>query len=132
MPDHDHARTVDIQIQANHPIYGHVFCGEGIPVSVRKAVGGESDVPCSGEILVAALASCLDTTIRMIANLKGIRLSHREVQVSFDADVRETLMTGDNVLVRFQIAHMKVDLKTACGLSKPHLNALIDAADHTY
>ena len=43
----------------------------------------------------------------MIANLKGIRLSHREVQVSFGADVRGTLMTCDNVPVRFQIAHMK-------------------------
>lgn len=132
---HDHARTVDAQVPATHPIHAHVVCGEGIPVdipvSVHKAVGGESDFPCPGEILAAALASCLDTAIRMIANLKGIKLSHLQVQVSFGADVRGTLMTGDKVPVGFQTAHMKVDLKTECGLSKMHLNALIDAAERS-
>ena len=132
---HDHARTVDAQVPANHPIHAHVVCGEGIPldipVSVHQAVGGESDFPCPGEILAAALASCLDTAIRMIANLNGIRLSHLEVQVNFGADVRGTLMTGKNVPVGFQTAHMKVDLKTECGLSQSHLNALIDAAERS-
>jgi len=132
---YDHARTVDAQVPAHHPLHGHVVCGEGIavdiPVSVHKAVGGESDFPCPGEILAAALASCLDTAIRMIAELKGIELSHLEVEVSLGADVRGALMTGDNVPVGFQTAHMKVDLKTECGLSKSHLNALVDAAERS-
>ena len=132
---HDHARTVDAQVPANHPLHAHVVCGEGIPVdipvSVHKAVGGESDFPCPGEIMAAALAGCLDSAIRMIANLKGIELSRLEVRVSFGADVRGALMTGDNVPVGFQTAQMRVDLKTACGLSKPHLNALIDAAERS-
>jgi uncharacterized OsmC-like protein len=132
---YDHARTVDTQVPADHPIHGHVVCGEAIPldipVSVHKAVGGESDFPCPGEILAAALASCLDTAIRMIANLKEIKLSHLEVQVSLGADVRGALMTGDGVPVGFQKAHMKVDLKTECDLSEPHLNALIDAAERS-
>jgi len=132
---YDHARTVDVQVPADHPIHGHVVCGEGIPldlpVSVHKAVGGESDFPCPGELLAAALASCLDTAIRMIANLKEIKLSHLEVQVSLGADVRGALMTGDGVPVGFQNAHMKVDLKTESELSEPHLNALIDAAERS-
>ncbi|MCD9149035.1 OsmC family protein [Pseudophaeobacter flagellatus] len=132
---YDHATTVDVQVPADHPIHGHVVCGEGvpldIPVSVHKAVGGESDFPCPGELLAAALASCLDTAIRMIANLKEIKLSHLEVRVSLGADVRGALMTGDGVPVGFQNAHMKVNLKTECDLSKPHLNALIDAAERS-
>lgn len=44
---------------------------KGIPVkisiSTRHAVGGESNFPCPGELLSAALPSCLDTAIRMIA-----------------------------------------------------------------
>ena len=67
---HNHARTVDIQVPAYHPAHAHVVCGEGIPlnipVSVHKAVGGESDFSCPGELLAAALASCLGTGIRMI------------------------------------------------------------------
>ncbi|WP_161599821.1 OsmC family protein [Roseibium sediminis] len=131
----DHARTVDTQIPADHPIHGHVVCGEAIPVdipvSVHEAVGGESDFPCPGELLAAALASCLDTAIRIIANLKEIKLSHLEVQVSLGADVRGALMTGEGVPVGFQNAHMKVDLKTECDLSEPHLNGLIDAAERS-
>jgi hypothetical protein len=34
----------------------------------HTAVGGESDYPVPGELLCAAVASCLDSTIRTIAN----------------------------------------------------------------
>ena len=54
-----------------------------------------------GEFLAAALESCLDTTIRMIANLKRLKPTHLEVHVSFGADVSGTLMTGDNAPVGF-------------------------------
>ncbi|MEP4036397.1 OsmC family protein [Pseudophaeobacter sp.] len=131
----DHARTVDAQVPASHPIHGHVICGEGIPVdvpvSVHRAVGGESDFPCPGEILAAALASCLDTAIRMIANLKGIELAHLEVQVSLGADVRRTLMTGEKVPVGFQTASLKVDLKAKGELQEAQLHALLDAAENS-
>ncbi|CUH62463.1 OsmC-like protein [Thalassovita gelatinovora] len=132
---HDHARTVDAEVPATHPVHAHVVCGEGIPldipVSVHKAVGGESDFPCPGEILAAALASCLDTAIRMIANLKGIELAHLEVKVSLGADVRGTLMTGDNVPVGFQSAQIMVDIRSENGVPKAHLNALLDAAERS-
>lgn len=132
---HDRARTVDAQVPASHPIHGHVVCGEGfpvdVPVSVHRAVGGESDFPCPGEILAAALASCLDTAIRMIANLKGIELVHLEVQVSLGADVRGTLMTGEKVPVGFQTASLKVDLKAKGGVQEGQLHALLDAAENS-
>ncbi len=131
----DYARTADSQVSANHPIHTHVICGEGVPidvpVSVHKAVGGESDFPCPGEILSASLASCLDTAIRMIANLKGIKLAQLEVQVSFSADVRGTLMMGDNVPVGFQSANIEVSLKSESDLPETHLNALLDAAERS-
>ena len=131
----DHARTSDVEVSANHPIHAHVNCGEGIPidvpVSVHKAVGGESDFPCPGEILSASLASCLDTAIRMIANLKGIRLAQLEVHVSFGADVRGTLMMGDDVPVGFQSANLEIKLKSESDLPETHLNALLDAAERS-
>jgi uncharacterized OsmC-like protein len=131
----DHARTSDAQIPAHHPIHTHVACGEcipvDIPVSVHQAVGGESDFPCPGELLAAALASCLDTAIRMIANLKGIELQHLEVHVSLGADVRGALMTGDNVPVGFQSARMKVEIEAANDLPEAQLSALLDAAERS-
>jgi len=131
----DQARTTDTQIPAPHPIHAHVVCGEGIPVdipvSVHRAVGGESDFPCSGELLAASLASCLDATIRVIADLKGLELKHLQVHVSLGADVRGTLMTGEDVPVGFQSAQMHVELEAADDLPEEHLNALLDAAERS-
>jgi uncharacterized OsmC-like protein len=131
----DHARTSDAQVPAHHPLHGHVVCGEGIPVnipvSVHQAVGGESDFPCPGELLAAALASCLDTAIRMVANLKGIELKHLKVHVSLGADVRGALMTGDNVPVGFQSGHMKVEIQAMDEIPEVHLSALVAAAERS-
>lgn len=132
---YDHAQTSAVGIAPDHPIHAHVVCGEGIPVdvpiSVHRAVGGESDFPCPGEILAAALASCLDTAIRMIANLKGIKLTELSVGATLGADVRGTLMMGGDVPVGFQSAQMEVRLKTTSELAPDHLNALLDAAERS-
>lgn len=131
----DHARTSDEQVPAHHPLHGHVICGEGIqvdiPVSVHKAVGGESDFPCPGELLAAALASCLDTAIRLVANIKGIELKHLKVHASLGADVRGALMTGDKVPVGFQSGHMKVDIQAMDDLPEGQLSALVAAAERS-
>ncbi len=67
----------------------------------------------------------------MIADLKGIELSHLEVAVSLGADVRGALVTGDNVAVGFQSAYMKVNLETESEMLESHLDALVDAAERS-
>lgn len=132
---YDRANTLATEIAANHPIHSQVVCGEGIPVdvpiSVHKAVGGESDFPCPGEILAAALASCLDTAIRMIANLKQIELAELSVKVALGADVRGTMMVDTTVPVGFQTAQMDIEIKTNPVLAPEHMNALLDAAERS-
>jgi uncharacterized OsmC-like protein len=48
-------------------------------------------VPCSGDLLLAALAACQETTIRMVAANMGIDLEELEVKVEADWDARGTL-----------------------------------------
>lgn len=131
----DCARTSDADVPATHPIHAHVVCGEGVtlnvPVSVHQAVGGESDFPCPGELLAASLASCLDTAIRMIANLTGIELKRLSVHASLSADVRGTLKIGQNIPVGFQRAVMSVDLEAADNLPEAQMSALLDAAERS-
>ncbi|WP_057460920.1 OsmC family protein [Pseudovibrio sp. POLY-S9] len=100
-----------------------------LPISVHKAVGGESDFPCPGEILAAALASCLDTAIRMIANLMKMELKNLEVKVSLGADVRGTLMMNDQIPVGFQSVHVEVDIKTSSDVPDKSLAVLLNAAE---
>lgn len=60
----------------------------------HPAVGGEGDVPCSGDLLIAALAACQETTIRMVAANMGIALESLDVEVEADWDARGTLAMG--------------------------------------
>src|SRR3979490_1004457 len=48
------------------------------------AVGGTGDFPCSGDLLLGALAACQETTIRMVAASMGIELASLEVEVEAD------------------------------------------------
>jgi uncharacterized OsmC-like protein len=61
----------------------------------HPAVGGTGDVPCSGDLLLGALAACQETTIRMVAANMGIELASLEVEIEADWDARGTLAMGD-------------------------------------
>src|SRR4029077_5959321 len=61
----------------------------------HPAVGGTGDVPCSGDLLLGALAACQETTIRMVAANMGIELASLKVEVEADWDARGTLAMGD-------------------------------------
>lgn len=62
-----------------------------IQAGAHPAVGGTGDVPCSGDLLLAALAACQETTLRMVAANMGIDLISVEVDVRGDWDARGTL-----------------------------------------
>jgi len=61
----------------------------------HPAVGGSGDVPCSGDVLLGALAACQETTLRMVAANMGIELESLEVEIEADWDARGTLALGD-------------------------------------
>src|SRR5438270_13829146 len=61
----------------------------------HPAVGGVGDVPCSGDLLLGALAACQETTLRMVAANMGIELLSLDIKVAADWDPRGTLAMGD-------------------------------------
>jgi uncharacterized OsmC-like protein len=72
---------------------------DGAPVTsfhsgAHPAVGGAGDVPCSGDLLLSALAACQEVTLRMVAASMGIELEALEVTVEGDWDPRGTLAMG--------------------------------------
>jgi uncharacterized OsmC-like protein len=76
-----------------------VVTPESVPEAIVRsgahpAVGGDGDVPCSADLLLAALASCQETTLRMVAANLGIDLEELEVTVEADWDPRGTLAMG--------------------------------------
>jgi uncharacterized OsmC-like protein len=57
----------------------------------HPGVGGAGDVACSGDLLVAALLACQETTIRMVAASMGIALEEIVITATATADLRGTL-----------------------------------------
>lgn len=68
----------------------------------HEGVGGLGDVPCSGDLLLGALAACQEVTIRMVAAAMGIELEALEVQASGRLDLRGTMGVSSEVPVGFQ------------------------------
>ena len=57
----------------------------------HPGVGGVGDVPCSGDLLLGALAACQEVTLRMVAAAMGIEIQSLEVEAIGELDLRGTL-----------------------------------------
>jgi uncharacterized OsmC-like protein len=75
-------------------------------IGVHKAVGGDHDFPNPGDLLCASLASCFESTIKLISNKLGIELIETKIRVNAQVDVRGTLMIDKSVPVEFQSMHI--------------------------
>jgi uncharacterized OsmC-like protein len=60
----------------------------------HAVVGGEGDAPCSGDLLLGALAACQEITLRMVAANMGIAIRELQIDVEADWDPRGTLAMG--------------------------------------
>ena len=64
--------------------------------------GGEGDLACSGDLLLASLAACQEITLRMVASAMGIALRDVEITVEGDLDFRGTMGIDTETPVGFQ------------------------------
>lgn len=130
----DRARTTEGT--ETDPFHGFVVPGSedfGVkwPFGIHRAVGGYHDAPNPGDVLCAALAVCLDSTIRMIAERLGVGLTSLEVDVTADVDVRGTLLVDRTVPVGFQSMRCHVDVQAAAGTDPKLMKKLLAAAEHS-
>jgi uncharacterized OsmC-like protein len=96
-------------------------------IGVHKAVGGDHDFPNPGDLLCASLASCFESTIRMIANKLGIELYETKIKATAQVDVRGTLMMDKSIPVGFQSMHVEAVI-IAKNTNEKRLNTLIKGA----
>ncbi|MDQ3033573.1 MAG: OsmC family protein [Myxococcota bacterium] len=115
------------------PLHTSVFVGPDeptrIPIAVHGAVGGDSDQAVPGDVLAAALASCLDSTMRVVANRLGIPLRRLSVHVHAEVDVRGTLLVSSDVPVGFQRMSVRVELETAPSVDAGKRASLLGLAE---
>lgn len=118
------------------PFHGNVVLGNDdtglvLPFGIHRAVGGYSDAPNPGDILCGALASCIDSTIRIIAERFGVPLNKLEVEVLGKIDVRGTLLVSREVPVGFEKLDIRLDIVPEDGTNPKIVNKLIGAAERS-
>ena len=101
------------------------------PVGVHRAVGGYHDFPNSGDLLCAALASCFDTALRMIANRLQIALIKTKVTATAHVDVRGTLMVDKDVPVGFQSMGLEIEITVLNSVPMELAQKLIKATERS-
>jgi uncharacterized OsmC-like protein len=64
--------------------------------------GGEGDLACSGDLLLASLAACQEITFRMVAAAMGVELKSLDVTIEGDLDFRGTMGIDPETPVGFR------------------------------
>lgn len=128
----DHGRAVEGD--ASDPFHGGIEAannsGSRWAYGIHRAVGGDHDAPNPGDLLSSALAACLHSTTRMVAQWLEIELADLEVNVSAEADVRGALRVDSSVPVGFQRMHAVVTGRVmAGGNDAARLKLLADNAE---
>lgn len=116
------------------PFHGQVVIGDEahgavLPFGIHRAVGGYGDAPNPGDMLCAALATCLDSTIRIISDRLGVVLESLEVKVTAEVDVRGTLLVDKTVPVGFQSLRCDVAISATPGTNPRLIDKLVAASE---
>jgi uncharacterized OsmC-like protein len=129
------ARTRSDLVTPGDPYHGEVEIGRGYGATFRygidRYVGGLHDLPNPGDLLCAALAACLDGTIRMIAGLIQVGLVELSVEVRGDLDVRGTLLIDPAVPVGFQQLDCQVCIRAVADTDPRQLARLLELAERS-
>jgi uncharacterized OsmC-like protein len=100
-----------------------------VEYGVHRAIGGTHAAPVPGDLLCAALASCQESSLQMVANVLGVRLLKLCVNVRATVDVRGTLGMNALVPVGFQSMQVSVSLQPAPDTHPLRVSQMIRAAE---
>ena len=110
-PDEARITVTGKGLSANSPMSCSVDLGRAVYAAQAHAgVGGSGVAPCSGDLLVGALAACAQITCQMVAANMGISIERIEVRTEGDLDLRGTLGLSDEVPVGFGAIRVWIDI----------------------
>ena len=76
----------------------------------HAGVGGTGGSPCSGDLLLGALAACAQITCQMVAAASGVPLQRVRVSVEGNLDLRGTLGIARDAAVGFTSIGVRFDI----------------------
>jgi len=90
----------------------------------HAGVGGPGGAPCSGDLLLGALAACAQVTCQMVAAASGVPTERIEVTAEGELDLRGTLGIAADVPVGFDTIRLRFAID-APEASAEQLEALV-------
>lgn len=96
---------------------------------LHPAAGGMGDVPCSGDILAAALVICEESTIRSVAANMGVPLESVDVEVNIHWDFRGTMAVDRDVPVGAIRIDLRSRIKVMEGVNQDRAQRLLGSAE---
>jgi uncharacterized OsmC-like protein len=96
--------------------------------ALDDGVGGPHDQPAPGELLCAAVAACVDATIRLAAARMDVEIERLAVIVTGDVDSRGSLGQAD-VPVGFQSMRLEIQLQLGARSRPGAAEKLLAAAE---
>ena len=109
----DDPATALLTLQATAgPEDGPVSCSVDIGRAVYEAqahagVGGPGTAPCSGDLLLGALAACAQVTYQMVATAMSVPIESVHVTAEGDLDLRGTLGLDRDTPVGFTAVRLR-------------------------
>ena len=123
--------TVRSTTTGDEPTRCRIGCDAGGGVSwevgAHPMAGGEGDLACSGDVLLASLAACQEITLRMVAAAMGIQLDKVEIAVHGEMDFRGTMGTDPETPVGFQ--RIRTEIRIAGDAQEDRLQRLAQRAE---
>lgn len=98
-------------------------------LGIDHKVGGDHDLPNPAEMLLAALAGCHASTLRMVADNLQVAIKSLEVEAHGAVDSRGCLAMDDEVAVGFETIHLDVHLEVADGVDPSRVALLEELAE---
>ncbi|MDZ7708306.1 MAG: OsmC family protein [Trueperaceae bacterium] len=98
-------------------------------LGIDDKIGGDNDLPNAAEMMLAALAGCYESTLRMVADRLAVSIVSLEVIARGDVDARGCLAMDPAVRVGFPSIEMSVHLEVEEGTDPRRVEMLYAAAD---
>ena len=96
---------------------------------LHPAAGGTGEVPCSGDILAAALVICEESTIRSVAANMGVELESVQVEARIHWDFRGTMGVDREVPVGATRIELRSRVKVKDGVNEERARRLLQSAE---
>ena len=105
------------------------FPGVAWEYGIDTKVGGYDDLPNPGHLLCAALAACMESTVRMIADHLRVGINHLEVEVVGDADVRGCLAMDSSIRSGFRKLRCEIRIEPSGEVNERLMQTVLDQAE---